>query len=381
MSTDHHLVSLWESVLKLLDKPGDCVSVLGVDFSKSFNRIDHSHCMRSLARLGASNQVLGLHAAFLSGRGMQVRVGSVTSARKPVFGGCVQGSLLGVMQHNMCLDSLDDGLEEVTSKYVDDMSLIEGLSTSESDNEGMIRAGKSEAAFKLIKERAEEVNMKVNTDKTTLLCIGNSREKVKTYIEDGNKRVTSVESLKLLGFHFSDSPTMGRHVEEIKKKVYNRSWTLVNLKRAGVEPRDILAVYYSIIRSVIEYASVTYHSMLTAEQSNALESLQRMCVRLIFGWDRSYELVRQEEQIELLKARREEKCLAFANKCIDHPTFKNWFPLEHDKGHSLRAVPKYAMPRFNFYRYDKSPLNFMRRLLNGEESRENITPLVARYQR
>ena len=156
---------------------------------------------------------------------------------------------------------------------------------------------------------------------------------------------------------------------------------MVNLKRAGVENRDILAVYFSIIRSVIEYASVTYHSMLTAEQSNALESLQRMCIRLIFGWKQSYESVRQEEHIELLKTRREEKCLTFANKCVSHPTFKNWFPLEHDKGHSLRAVPKYAVPCFNFLRYDRSPLNYMRRLLNGENAKDNVTPLIIRYQK
>ena len=167
---------------KVIRQAGElCVSA-GIDFSKSFNRIDHSHCVSSLTQLGASNQVLKLHAAFLSGRKMQVRVGSVTSERRPVNGGCVQGSLLGVMQHNMCLDALDDGLENVTSKYVDDMSLIEGLSTSDRDPEGLLRARNSEEAFKLIKRRAEDVEMKVNTDKTTLLCIRNSRDKVTTFI-------------------------------------------------------------------------------------------------------------------------------------------------------------------------------------------------------
>ena len=31
------------STLKLLGVPGQCVSTLGMDFSKSFNRIDHHH--------------------------------------------------------------------------------------------------------------------------------------------------------------------------------------------------------------------------------------------------------------------------------------------------------------------------------------------------
>ena len=82
MSTDHHLVSLWESILKLLDRPGYCVSILGIDFSKSFNRIDHNHCINSLARLGASSKVLELHAAFLRGRRMAVNVGSEFSKER-----------------------------------------------------------------------------------------------------------------------------------------------------------------------------------------------------------------------------------------------------------------------------------------------------------
>ena len=112
MSTDHHLVSLWESILRLLDRPGYCVSILGIDFSKSFNRIDHNHCINSLATLGASTKVLELHAAFLRGRRMSVRVGSVFSRERAVNGGCVQGSLLGILQHKVSLDCMDDGLEK-----------------------------------------------------------------------------------------------------------------------------------------------------------------------------------------------------------------------------------------------------------------------------
>ena len=112
--------------------------------------------------------------AFLSNRRMAVRVGQNILELREVNGGCIQGSLLGILQHNVCLDHLDDDLDVDSSKYVDDMFLLEGLhqAEAEEDEEGKIlRARSSEHAFKIIKNRAEAVNMKVNADKTTHLCI------------------------------------------------------------------------------------------------------------------------------------------------------------------------------------------------------------------
>ena len=143
--------------------------------------------------------------------------------------------------------------------------------------------------------------------------------------------------------------------------------------------KDILAVYFSIIRSVIEYADVTYHSMLTKEQSNVLESLQRMCIRVIFGWNATYKDICSENNIESLEERRIIHCRKFAVKCTEHNVFKSWFPLNHNKPYELRAVEKYAIAKYNFNRFDKSPLNFMRRLLNEDNARELNLPLVNRY--
>ena len=71
----------------------------------------------------------------------------------------------------------------------------------------------------------------------------------------------------------------------------------------------------------------------------------------------------------------------FATKCTEHAVFKDWFPLERGKEHDLRATRKYAIPKFNCDRNDKSPLNFMRRLLNEEYSRNNQIETVNRYSR
>ena len=57
---------------------------------------------------------------------MQVKLGTFLSDPLPVTGGAVQGSVLGVLDHNVVLNNLDDDLLEIyVAKYIDDMTLID----------------------------------------------------------------------------------------------------------------------------------------------------------------------------------------------------------------------------------------------------------------
>ena len=93
-SVDHLLVDLFETVLRPLES--GCPSlVLGIDFEKAFNRLDHNECLGQLAALGASNPSLSLTRSFLTGRSMRVKVGNGLSNRRALSGGSPQDSILG----------------------------------------------------------------------------------------------------------------------------------------------------------------------------------------------------------------------------------------------------------------------------------------------
>ena len=93
-SVDHLLVDLFETVLEPLEQ--GCPSlVLGIDFEKAFNRLDHGECLSQLAQLGASKPSIALTNSFLAGRSMRVRVGSNLSRARALLGGSPQGSILG----------------------------------------------------------------------------------------------------------------------------------------------------------------------------------------------------------------------------------------------------------------------------------------------
>ena len=64
--------------------------------------------------------------------------------------------------------------------------------------------------------------------------------------------------------------------------------------------KDLKKLYCSLIRSVLEYSSVTYHSMLSKSQENKLEKIQKKCLRCIYGYDKSYSELLKESELCLL---------------------------------------------------------------------------------
>ena len=127
-STDHVIIESWDRIFRALDKSSHNKAVVftALDFSKSFSRCSHQEIVKAYSEVGASSWCLKMHATFLSERSMSVKLGTVLSEPLPVTGGAVQGSVLGVLDHNVVLNNLDDDLLSIyIAKYVDDMTLID----------------------------------------------------------------------------------------------------------------------------------------------------------------------------------------------------------------------------------------------------------------
>ena len=58
---------------------------------------------------------------------MHVKVGNALSATLPVTGGAVQGSVSGVMDHNACMESVEENFLSDSHKYVDDLTTTETI--------------------------------------------------------------------------------------------------------------------------------------------------------------------------------------------------------------------------------------------------------------
>ena len=81
------------------------------------------------------------------------------------------------------------------------------------------------------------------------------------------------------------------------------------------------------MRPVLDFASPTYHALLSKSQTIQLEALQKRAAKIIFGVGSSYSDIVKEGKMVLLEERRKDLCLKFARKAAASSRFgKEWFP-------------------------------------------------------
>ena len=259
-------------------------------------------------------------------------------------------------------------------KYVDNLNAGEKLlldsavsHLSSQKEERRIRAYGCEELFKTVSSNSAILGMLVNDSKTQMICISPSiHYDVKSYIEttDGAS-IESGESLSILGFSFSPKPDASAHVALILKKFAARSWMIRHLHAGGVDKTTLVAVYCSVVRSVIEYAVPVYHHLLNLDQSSKLERLQRQVMKVILGHNTSYEDALEEAKLETLAKRRETIVEKFTLKLSNNERFNRWFPLRDQPSYNLRRRTKYEETFARTDRLKKNPVNHMRNILNN----------------
>ena len=226
-------------------------------------------------------------------------------------------------------------------------------------------------AFRSVTSRAKEIGMVVNNSKTTLLCVSDALNyRPETFIIDTDgTRIECSDSMKVLGFYFSNRPTVDLHVNMIMKKLRQKYWVLGHLKRVGFSDLELVKVYRSVLLPVVDYCCPAYHSMLTDLQDQLLERTQIGALRAIFGYKNTATELRQMAGVTTLRERRVDLTDKFAQKCLTSERFRHWFPASEGR-RSGRNTERYREFFAKSDRLKNSPLYYMRRRLNGKQGRE-----------
>lgn len=200
-----------------------------------------------------------------------------------------------------------------------------------------------EVGLENLARRAEDIGMRVNVEKTQLLCISplngcNTTASIKPrsssgWVESGNR-------MKLVGFTFGPTPSAAYHVDAIREEYRRKVWMLFHLHESGIRGQNLFKLYCCYIRSKIEYLSAAYHSMLLVGQAEALERLHRYAVRVCFGFDVDVGAIMQERGIEPLAVRRQRRVDTFISKAANNPRFAHWFPMRNADHRDLRSMRK-----------------------------------------
>ena len=218
------------------------------------------------------------------------------------------------------------------------------------------------------------IKMKVNTKKTQLLCIHPFQsDNINTYIRSGNDIIKSEKTLKILGFTFDQKPDASCHVKLLVKKFCRMLWSLRFLKQSGMDIKDLMTVYRTTVRPVVEYSSVIYNSLIPEYLSQDLERIQRHAMKIIHGWHVNYSDLLENETIQTLKERRNEATVKFALKAEKNEKFSSkWFKKKEELECNLRdsSRRKYEEKLCRTERFRKNPVNRLTAILNDHYCKE-----------
>ena len=379
---EHMLVDLWEDILTSMEGGKTAAVLLGVDYEKAFNRMEHAVCLEHLRRLGASPGSLSLVRAFLEERRMTISIDGHMADPIQIRRGSPQGSVLGCLLYCVTTQLLtrnlrgpveqEDGRPS-TFLYVDDTTLVDAVHTdqasvhiSSASPTATFGGLELEADMKELNRRAEAINMKINMKKTQLLVIAppNGYQSSAVLVQDDDESINSVETLKLVGFTFGSKPGASAHLDVLQGRIRRRMWMLYNLRDAGFRGQVLYRLYCCYLRSIIEYCSVVYHPMLTLEQENEVERMHNLAIKVCFGFDKPSDQLKEEQGIESLAARRRRRFDVFLRRALSNPRFKRWFPPRDGVRTGLRRTRQIKEARSLTWRRFYSPLEALRRRAN-----------------
>ena len=224
---------------------------------------------------------------------------------------------------------------------------------------------------------ADENEMKLNKDKTKVMLFNSAKQSdFMPEIVVGDENLEVVEEFKLLGVMLTSNLKWETNTDYITKKAYKRLWMIRRLKNLGMCTKSLVKIFTTQIRSVLEFGAVTWHPMLTKENSNAIERLQKTALAIILSPDyRSYDEALDITKLERLDKRRIALSINFAKKATKHPEHSKWFSKQDvNTNVKTRALkPQYKPVQARTNRLLKSPVPYLTQLLNNDAA-ENIRP-------
>jgi len=149
--------------------------------------------------------------------------------------------------------------------------------------------------------------LSINSKKTKELIVHFGRKfdsSVIPNLEINDSVIERVNEFKFLGVILRADLSWCSHVKYIIAKASKRIFVISSLARMQTSVADLLCVYCSIVRSVLEYASPAWHCGLTKTQSCEIERVQKRCLRIIFPL-LSYRSALLLSGLERLSTRRE----------------------------------------------------------------------------
>ena len=297
-STLSQLLEQQDELLEMLEIGGNA-DMIYLDFAKAFDKCDHGILLQKMKLLGIKGRLGKWVYSFLNNRKQQVVVRGFKSGTSTVISGVPQGSVLGPILFLIYILDIGTNIETNMKIYVDDSKTKSKIET-EDDVE------KLQQNLDQLYIWGDKNNMKFNNTKFLVLRFGPNeklKEETSYFTEDMANIIEQVNYTRDLGITVSDDAKFDQHIDNLCKKVKQRSgWVLRTFCTRS--EHFMKTIFKSLIQPHIDYCS----QLWMPQQGQKLEKLERLLkswtsripdVRNLNYWERLEKLKMYSEQRRL----------------------------------------------------------------------------------
>ena len=176
-------------------------------------------------------------------------------------------------------------------------------------------------------EWAAKNKMVLNTDKCQIMHFFTAkRPLVLPSVTMHDRSIPVVDQAKLLGVTITDDMTWQTHIAEVVLKGSRALYMLHTVKRFRPPQEQMVKIYVTYIRPLLEYCAPVFHASLTAKQAQQLERIQKRAVKIIAGYDRCYQDILQQLNLDTLADRRQMLSLRLGKQIFNSESHRDLLP-------------------------------------------------------
>ena len=124
--------------------------------------------------------------------------------------------------------------------------------------------------------------MELNYKKSKMMIFNFTKDyQFTTSLSIEDNKIQVVNETKLLGTVITSDLKWKRNTEEIIKKAYARMQIVRKVAEFSSKSDDLVTIYKSYVRSILEQSCQVWHSSLSDECSYSIERVQKAAVRII----------------------------------------------------------------------------------------------------
>ena len=159
--------------------------------------------------------------------------------------------------------------------------------------------------------------MEMNIEKSKNMILNFTHNyQFSTNISHNGNDLETIEETKLLGTIVTSDLKWHKNTEYLVKKANARMRILHKISEFSAPREDMITIYISYIRSILELSCQVWHSSLTQEDIDDLERVQKSALKIILKEDyETYDQALETVMLGKLSGRREKMCIKFAKNC------------------------------------------------------------------